>query len=81
MDKGYGHSVASIGPTMNPLPVLSILIIFHPLKDSMLIRTFRMFSDSDYSTSSVRVYRSNHGGCICVFFFILSHYGLAYDTI
>ena len=27
----------------SPLPVLSSLIIFHPLKDSMLIRTFRMF--------------------------------------
>ena len=26
----------------SPLPVLSILMIFHPLKDSMLIRTFRM---------------------------------------
>ena len=42
MDKGYGNLTASIGPTMKPF-TSTILIIFHPLKDSMLIRTFRMF--------------------------------------
>ena len=42
MDKGYGNLAASIGPTMKPF-TSTILIIFHPLKDSMLIRTFRMF--------------------------------------
>ena len=42
MDKGYENLAASIGPTMKPF-TSTILIIFHPLKDSMLIRTFRMF--------------------------------------
>ena len=42
MDKGCGHLAANIGPTMKPF-TSTILIIFHPLKDSMLIRTFRMF--------------------------------------
>ena len=42
MDKGYGNLAASIGSTMKPF-TSTILIIFHPLKDSMLIKTFRMF--------------------------------------
>ena len=43
MDKGYGHWQQALAQQWSPLPVLSILMIFHPLKDSMLIRTFRMF--------------------------------------
>jgi len=48
MDKGYGKLTASIGPIMK----LFISTIYsnnfsflkgHPIKDSMLIRTFRMF--------------------------------------
>ena len=42
MDKGYGNLAARIGPIMKPF-TSTILIIFHPLKDSMPIRTFRMF--------------------------------------
>ena len=43
MDKGYRNLAASIGPIMKPF-TSTILMIFHPLKDSMLIRTFRMLS-------------------------------------
>ena len=42
MDKGYGNLAASIGPIMKPF-TSTILMIFHPLKGSMPIRTFRMF--------------------------------------
>ena len=42
MDKGYGNLAASIGSTMKSY-TSTILIIFHPLKDSVPIRTFRMF--------------------------------------
>ena len=42
MDKGYGNLAASIAPIMKPF-TSTILIIFHPLKGSMPIRTFRMF--------------------------------------
>ena len=42
MDKGYRNLATSIGQIMKPF-TNTILIIFHPLKDSMLIRTFRMF--------------------------------------
>ena len=41
MDKGYVNLAASIGPVMKPF-TSTILIIFHPSKGSMLIRTFRM---------------------------------------
>ena len=41
MDKGYGDLAASIGSTMKPF-TSTILIIFHPLKGSMPIRTFRI---------------------------------------
>ena len=43
MDKGYGHLAASIGPVMKPFTSTIYSNNFHPLKDSMLIRTFRMF--------------------------------------
>ena len=42
MDKGYGNLAASIGPIMKPF-TSTILIIFHPLKGSMPIKTFRIF--------------------------------------
>ena len=41
MDKGYGNLAASIGPIMKPF-TNTILVIFHPSKGSMLIRTFRI---------------------------------------
>ena len=41
MDKGYGNLAASIGPIVKPF-ASTILVIFHPLKGSMPIRTFRM---------------------------------------
>ena len=42
MDMGTGNGyAASIGPVMKPF-TSTILIIFHPSKGSMLIRTFRM---------------------------------------
>ena len=41
MDKGHGHLAASIGSTMKPF-TSTTLILSHPLKDFMLIRTFRM---------------------------------------
>ena len=41
MDKGYGNLAVSVGPIMKPF-ISTILIIFHPSKGSMLIRTFRM---------------------------------------
>ena len=42
MDKGYGKLAGSTGPIMKPFTI-TILIIFHPLKGSMPIKTFRMF--------------------------------------
>ena len=43
MDKGYGNLAASIGPIMKPFTNTIYSNNFHPLKDSVLIRTFRMF--------------------------------------
>ena len=42
MDKVYGNLAASICPVMKPF-TSTIPIIFHPLRGSMPIRTFRMF--------------------------------------
>lgn len=42
MGKGYGNLAASIGSAMKPFTG-TVLMIFHPLKGSVPIRTFRMF--------------------------------------
>ena len=42
MGNGYGNLAPSIGPIMKPF-TSTILIIFHPLKGSMPIKTFRIF--------------------------------------